>query len=80
MIVDKIRFDFSTMKWKNLTSSQIDIWQRIYPDISVIDEVTLDMVRWLDANAGTKKVKKTNWKKFIVNWLKRAQARALGMA
>lgn len=66
-----INFNFSTMKWEGLTVSQIEVWKRLYPNISIMQELTENMIRWLDKVKDTKKAHKRAWKKFIVNWLKR---------
>jgi hypothetical protein len=62
------------MKFEGLTMSQIEIWERLYPDISIADELK-EMIRWLDKVKGTAKANKRNWKKFIINWLSRSQKR-----
>lgn len=66
-----INFNFETMKWEGLTVSQIEVWKRLYPNISIMQELTENMIRWLDKVKDTKKAHKRAWKKFIVNWLKR---------
>lgn len=69
----KIKFDFKEMKWTGITVSQVQLWERIYPDIDVDKLIQYDMIRWLDKRKGTKITLKRNWKQFIVNWLKREQ-------
>jgi hypothetical protein len=71
-----IRFDFDAMKWEGLEAAQIETWEKLYPDLSIKDEL-VDMIRWLDRVKHTKKANKRNWKKFIVNWLTRAQKKAV---
>ena len=70
-----ISFNFDTMKWEGITVSQVEIWQRLYPHISIMQEVTEKMIQWLDKVKETKKARKRNWKTFIVNWLKRENQR-----
>jgi hypothetical protein len=71
-----ISFNFSTMKFEGLTMSQVEIWERLYPDLSIKDEL-VDMIRWLDKVKGTKKARKSNWQRFICNWLRAAQQRSV---
>ncbi len=66
-----IKFDWENMKWQGITISQIETWRRLYPHISIMQELTEKMIRWLDSKRGTVKVRKSNWRRFIVNWLKR---------
>lgn len=73
----KINFDWPHMRWRGITVDQVKLWEKLYADIDVIHEITVEMPRWLDKTQGTKKANKRNWKAFIVNWLKRAQQRAL---
>jgi hypothetical protein len=68
------------MKWEGLTVSQIEVWKRLYPHISVMQELTESMIRWLDSKKGTAKVRKSNWRRFIVNWLKRENEKRRFMA
>jgi hypothetical protein len=70
-----ISFNFDTMKWDGLMVSQIEVWQRLYPHISIMQEVTESIPRWLDKNKENKKAHKRAWRKFIVNWLKRENQR-----
>ena len=72
----KIKFDWDTMQFEGLTMSQIEVWESLYPDISIADELR-EMIQWLDKMKGTKKAKKTSWKRFIVNWFARAQKKAV---
>jgi hypothetical protein len=70
---NKIVFDWETMKFKGITISQAQLWESLYPRVNVVQEITINMVAWLDKVKGTKKANKRNWKTFIVNWLKREQ-------
>ena len=70
-----IKFNFDSMKWEGLTVSQIETWQKLYPHISIMQEVTENIIRWLDKNKENKKAHKRAWRKFIVNWLKRENQR-----
>lgn len=73
MSENKIVFDWETMKFKGITISQAQLWESLYPRVNVVQEITINMVAWLDKVKGTKKANKRNWKTFIVNWLKREQ-------
>lgn len=69
----KIEFNWDTMEWEGITVKQVKLWEALYPDVDVVHEIKFNMVRWLDKCAGTKKVNKRNWKRFIANWLRRTQ-------
>lgn len=73
----KVKFNFEAMHWENIPVSQVKLWESLYPDIDVVDQITVQMVRWLDKVKDTKKARKRDWKKFIVNWLKREQQKAV---
>ena len=66
----KIIFNFEKRKWENLFLDDIGFWEKVYPDIDVLDLVTNKMVAWIDGNPNRAK---KNWKRFIVNWLSSAQ-------
>ncbi len=67
--VKKIGFDYKEKKWVGLDDNkeQIKLWSEIYPDIDLRTEF-LEMKGWLTTNA-----QKTNFPKFINNWLKKSQ-------
>jgi hypothetical protein len=68
-----ISFNFETMKWEGITVTQVQFWENAYPLVDVVAVLTKRMPAWLDANPS--KAKKTQWKKFIVNWLSREQSK-----
>ena len=74
----KIKFDFDEMKWEGITVNQVKLWERLYPDVDVVNVINFDTVQWLDKKQGTKITQKRNWKSFICNWLKREQERSIG--
>jgi len=61
------------MKWEGITVEQVKTWEKLYPDANVIQQVTVEMPRWLDKREGRAITRKKDWKTFIVNWLKREQ-------
>lgn len=73
----KIKFNFDSMKWEGITVDQVKLWEKLYPDADVVNQITVEMVRWLDKVKGTKKANKKNWKAFIVGWLKREQQKVV---
>ena len=77
----KIKFDFKSMRWQGLTVEQIQLWEFLYPDIDVIQHLKFEMVRWLDRQVKSghinKIARKKDWKKFITNWLKSEQEKAV---
>jgi len=75
----KIAFDWEHMRWNGITVEQIKTWEKLYPGVNVVQVLTLDMVRWLDKKEGKAITRKKDWKKTICNWLKKEQARAVGI-
>jgi len=75
----KIKFNFNTMKFEGLTVEQMEIWEHLYAPVDVFKTITVDMAQWLDKVKGTKKARKQNWQRFICNWLKKEQLRAIGL-
>ena len=67
---EKMRWDFGSHIWYGIIDEQVEMWQEAYPAVDVELELR-QMGEWCEA-AGAKGHKQ-NWKRFIVNWLKRAQ-------
>lgn len=65
----KVLFNAQTHKWENVTEEMLELWERAYPACDMERELT-KMATWLLANP-TKT--KTNYKRFITNWLSRTQ-------
>lgn len=64
----KIYFDYEACKFVNITESLIFKWREAYPAIDVCSELK-QMESWAFANPNNRK---SNWQRFIVNWLKRS--------
>jgi hypothetical protein len=73
-----IKFDFDTMKWRGISIEQIQIWERIYPDVNVIKVLQFDTIRWIDRNKEKKISHKSRWRTFICNWLQAEQEKNIG--
>jgi len=67
----KINFDFSLRAWENITDEDIFIWEKAYPAVDITQELS-KMADWLLSNPDRKK---KNYRRFITNWLSRAQER-----
>jgi hypothetical protein len=72
-MMQKISFNFNTLKWEGITVDLVKFWESAFPDCDVIDILTKKMPVWLDANP--QKAHKKNFKRFIINWLSRQQDR-----
>lgn len=72
--MEKIVFNFATLRWEGITVDMVKFWEKAYPDVDVVDCLLKKMPAWLDANADGKGRKK-KWKRFIVNWLARQSER-----
>ena len=70
-VKNSINFNFDTEKWEGIKTKDIEGWNEAYPADNVELELKA-MKEWLLSNP-TKK--KSNYRKFITNWLKRQQDR-----
>lgn len=69
---EKINFDYETGKFTNVTDTHVERWKEAYPAVDVLTELR-QMAVWADTN---RKNRKSDWQRFIVNWLKRSQDKA----
>ena len=58
--------------WKASTQQDVERWRKIYGSVNIERELW-KMADWLDANPSRSK---KNYKRFIVNWLSKAQREA----
>jgi hypothetical protein len=82
----RITFSFLTMQWGGITFEQVEIWQHLYPDINVPLILKVAIPRWIDRHIVSRQplkvhriAQKRDWKKTIVNWLKKEQIKAVGL-
>lgn len=70
---EKIFFDYDgDARIHGITKEQLDLWKENFPAVDVETELK-SASAWLDGN---RKNRKTDVKRFLVNWLKRQQDRA----
>jgi len=69
----KIEFDYETGHFRHVLSGLVEKWQQAYPAVDVLSELRR-METWAMANPVHRK---SNWQRFIVNWLTRSQDRAV---
>lgn len=74
-----IKFDWKNMKWIGISIEQIKIWEKLYPDIDIVHILNADMLRWLELTKDKKISHKSQWKEFIMKWLGKEQAKAVGI-
>ena len=67
----KINFNFENRKWENIGIEDLKLWKKTYPACSIEHELDL-MADWLLSNPSKRK---KNYRRFISNWLTRAQER-----
>lgn len=60
------------VEWENIAPEDRAVWARAYPAIDVDSELVAALA-WVRANPANKK---SNYRKFLTNWLKRSQDRA----
>jgi hypothetical protein len=71
----KISFSFDLKKFENISLEELEEWKKAYPAISSEAEL-LRMAQWCLSNSSKAKAK-SNWRKFITNWLSRAQDQSI---
>jgi len=67
-----IAFDYDDGRFDQVPPELVEQWQQAYPAVDVLSELRR-MEAWASANPVNRK---SNWQRFIVNWLTRAQDRA----
>jgi len=67
-----IEFDYETGRFRHVLSELVAKWQEAYPAVDVLSELHR-MEAWASANPVNRK---SNWQRFIVNWLTKSQDRA----
>jgi len=72
----KINFNFFLEKWENITDQDRERWAEAYPACDIKLEI-LAMAEWLLSNP---KKKKSNYRRFVTNWLSRKQDKGGSLA
>jgi hypothetical protein len=67
-----IAFDAEAGRWQGISESDEVLWKTAFPAVSVVAELNA-AAAWARANPANRK---SNWRRFLTNWLKRAQDRA----
>ena len=67
-----IAFDYDAGRFDQVPPELVERWRQAYPAVDVLPELRR-MEAWASANPVNRK---SNWQRFIVNWLTRAQDRA----
>jgi kynurenine formamidase len=75
----KINWDFVARRWDGIEVEQVKIWEGLYPDVDVVNVLTVEIPRWLDKKEGKAITRKKDWKKTICNWLRKEQMKAVGI-
>lgn len=70
--ISSISFDFSSLNWKGIEDQDVKGWEEAYPAVDVKQEL-LKMREWIKANP--QKGRKSNYRRFIANWLRKEQDR-----
>ena len=68
--VSSLLFSLSSLSWEGIVDKDRSAWSKAYPACD-IDAELLKMAEWIKANP--KKGVKSNWRRFITNWLSRSQ-------
>lgn len=67
-----ISFNFKSSEWEGIGEGDIAKWKEAYPACDIKQEL-LKMREWILSNK--QRGKKSNWRRFITNWLNRTQDR-----
>ena len=66
-----IVFNKSTKEWEGLVGTEMEEWMEEYEGVAVVDEL-LKMRDWIIKCEDKKRTNKRDWRRFILNWLRRA--------
>lgn len=68
-----IVYDKAIKQWKGLDVYEMEEWKEQFEinNDKLVAEL-LKMVDWIEKNKGDKRTNKRDWRKFIMNWLRRA--------
>jgi hypothetical protein len=70
-----VAFDIDTRSWSGIVAEDMDAWAGAYPACNISQELA-KAGEWLIANPA--RAVKSNYRRFIVNWLSRSQDRGGG--
>jgi predicted phage replisome organizer len=73
----KLFYSFDESLWYGIDDAQVALWAEAYPAVD-IDLELRQMGEWCKSNGA--RGRKHDWRKFIVNWLKRSQDRGGSVA
>jgi hypothetical protein len=68
----KAAYNFETHSWDNIADAFLMVLSRAYPAVNIQNELN-GMASWLEANPSNRK---SNYSRFINNWLRKAQDKA----
>jgi hypothetical protein len=75
--LNKITFNFETMKFEGITIEQVKFWENAYPDVDVVGIILRKSPAWLDTKLedNPNQAHKKRWKTFLNNWFAGDQAK-----
>ena len=72
-------WDRQEMKLKNIYVEDIKTWESLYPALDVMYFIEKKIPEWIIKNILVGKSVKSDYRRFIMNWLKREQQKAIGL-
>ena len=76
---DKIKWNRATMKFENIFQEDIKAWEALYPGLDVMEIIEKKAPEWIIRKCMSGEAVKSDYRRFIMNWLKRDAARAVGL-
>ncbi len=76
---DRITWDRQESKLRNIYQEDIKAWENLYPDVDVMVVLEKRIPEWIIKNVLVGKAVKSDYRRFIINWLKREQIKAVGL-
>jgi hypothetical protein len=67
-----IVFNKATQAWEGLDIVELAEWDELYEKVNVREEL-LKMQDWIIKCQDKKRTNKRDWRRFIMNWLRRAE-------
>jgi hypothetical protein len=66
------------MKFTGISMKDITRWEKVFPDVDIVEQFK-KMAVWLLQNEANRKSSKQNWSSFITRWLKKEQIKEVGL-
>ena len=74
---DKIKWNRAEMRFENIFQEDIKAWEALFPMLDVMEIIEKKAPEWIIRKCMSGRAVKSDYRSFIMNWLKRDAARAV---